>query len=368
MRISHFFIDRPIFASVVAIVIVILGSIALFRLPVAQYPEIAPPTINVAGQYPGASAEIVAETVVAPIEQQINGVEGMVYISSNSTADGRFSIAVTLRHRHQSRHCPGAGAEPRRRGDAAPARAGAADRRHRQQGVARHPDGGEPLFARPFARRALHLQLRQHPDQGCALARRRRRFDHGVRGARLRHASVARSRPHAGAQPDGRRRHRRPAGAERPGRVRRSQPAAGRAPARLPGRGAHAGTSHRSRRLRQHRRQADRQRRRAHQGRRPRRPSGAGLFGQFLHRQRPVDRHGRVPTPGLERAQDRQQHRRDDGGAVEEFPERSQVPGPLQPDQIHRRIRQRRRRDHGGGGDPGGAGRGPVPADLGALP
>jgi hydrophobe/amphiphile efflux-1 (HAE1) family protein len=96
MRISHFFIDRPIFASVVAIVIVILGSIALFRLPVAQYPEIAPPTINVAGQYPGASAEIVAETVVAPIEQQINGVEGMVYISSNSTADGRFSIAVTF--------------------------------------------------------------------------------------------------------------------------------------------------------------------------------------------------------------------------------------------------------------------------------
>ena len=96
MRISHFFIDRPIFASVVAIVIVILGGVALFRLPVAQYPEIAPPTINVAGQYPGASAEAVAETVVAPIEQQINGVEGMLYISSNSTADGRFSIAVTF--------------------------------------------------------------------------------------------------------------------------------------------------------------------------------------------------------------------------------------------------------------------------------
>jgi hydrophobe/amphiphile efflux-1 (HAE1) family protein len=96
MRISRFFIDRPIFASVVAIVIVILGAIAVFRLPVSQYPEIAPPTINVTGQYPGASAEIVAETVVAPIEQQINGVEGMLYISSNSTADGRFSIAVTF--------------------------------------------------------------------------------------------------------------------------------------------------------------------------------------------------------------------------------------------------------------------------------
>ncbi|MFD2184154.1 efflux RND transporter permease subunit [Rhodoplanes azumiensis] len=96
MKLTHFFIERPIFASVVSIVIVILGAVAYLRLPVAQYPEIAPPVINVTGQYPGASAETVAETVVAPIEQQINGVEGMLYISSNSTADGRFSIAVTF--------------------------------------------------------------------------------------------------------------------------------------------------------------------------------------------------------------------------------------------------------------------------------
>jgi hydrophobe/amphiphile efflux-1 (HAE1) family protein len=96
MKISHFFIDRPIFASVIAIVIIILGGVAYTRLPVAQYPEIAPPVINVVGQYPGASSEAVAETVVAPIEQQINGVEGMLYISSNSTSDGRFSIAVTF--------------------------------------------------------------------------------------------------------------------------------------------------------------------------------------------------------------------------------------------------------------------------------
>jgi hydrophobe/amphiphile efflux-1 (HAE1) family protein len=96
MRISHFFIDRPIFAAVVSIVFVILGGVAFARLPVAQYPEIAPPIINITGQYPGASAETVAETVVAPIEQQVNGVEGMLYLSSNSSADGRFSIAVTF--------------------------------------------------------------------------------------------------------------------------------------------------------------------------------------------------------------------------------------------------------------------------------
>ncbi len=96
MRISHFFIDRPIFAAVVSIVFVIVGGVSFSRLPVAQYPEIAPPIINVTGQYPGANADVVASTVVAPIEQQINGVENMIYMSSNSTADGRFSIAVTF--------------------------------------------------------------------------------------------------------------------------------------------------------------------------------------------------------------------------------------------------------------------------------
>src|SRR5438045_7719096 len=96
MRISQFFIDRPIFASFLSIVFLILGAVAFVRLPIAQYPEIAPPIINVTGQYPGASADVVASTVVAPIEEQINGVENMLYISSNSTADGRFSIQVTF--------------------------------------------------------------------------------------------------------------------------------------------------------------------------------------------------------------------------------------------------------------------------------
>jgi multidrug efflux pump subunit AcrB len=94
MKISHFFIDRPIFAAVVSIVFVILGLVSFARLPVAQYPDIAPPTINVTGQYPGASADTVASTVVSPIEDQINGVENMIYMSSNSTSDGKFTTAV----------------------------------------------------------------------------------------------------------------------------------------------------------------------------------------------------------------------------------------------------------------------------------
>lgn len=96
MRISHFFIDRPIFAAVISVVFVILGLVSYGNLPVAQYPEIAPPVVNVSGQYPGASADVVASTVVAPLEQQINGVENMLYISSNSTGDGAFSIAITF--------------------------------------------------------------------------------------------------------------------------------------------------------------------------------------------------------------------------------------------------------------------------------
>jgi hydrophobe/amphiphile efflux-1 (HAE1) family protein len=96
MRIPHFFIDRPIFAAVISVIITILGAVSFLRLPIAQYPEIAPPLISVTGQYPGASAEVVASTVVTPIEQQINGVENMIYIASNSTADGRFSIAVSF--------------------------------------------------------------------------------------------------------------------------------------------------------------------------------------------------------------------------------------------------------------------------------
>src|SRR5260370_27234133 len=96
MRVSHFFIDRPIFACVLSIIFVILGAVAYARLPVAKYREGAPPVSNVTGQYPGASADVVARTVVAPMEEQINGVENMLYLSSNSTADGRFTISVTF--------------------------------------------------------------------------------------------------------------------------------------------------------------------------------------------------------------------------------------------------------------------------------
>ena len=97
MKLSHFFIDRPVFAAVIAILITLLGLIAYPTLPVAQYPEIAPPTVTVNATYAGASAETVAETVATPIELQINGVEDMLYMSSQSTGDGHMTITVTFR-------------------------------------------------------------------------------------------------------------------------------------------------------------------------------------------------------------------------------------------------------------------------------
>ena len=94
--ISHFFIDRPIFATVLSIVITLTGGIALLSLPIAQYPQITPPSINVSISYPGASAQIVADTVGAPIEQQVTGVENMLYMSSQSGNDGSYSLSVTF--------------------------------------------------------------------------------------------------------------------------------------------------------------------------------------------------------------------------------------------------------------------------------
>src|SRR3981081_4217047 len=97
MNISAFFIDRPIFASVVSILILTAGLVAMPLLPISEYPEIVPPTVVISGTYPGASPKTIAETVITPLEQQINGVENAIYTNSVATPDGNFSITVTFR-------------------------------------------------------------------------------------------------------------------------------------------------------------------------------------------------------------------------------------------------------------------------------
>src|SRR5712671_5680098 len=93
---SLFFIRRPIVACVLAIVILLMGAVSFPTLPVAQYPQIAPPIIRVSAIYPGASAQVLADTVAAPIEQQVNGVEGMIYMESTSASDGSYTLNVSF--------------------------------------------------------------------------------------------------------------------------------------------------------------------------------------------------------------------------------------------------------------------------------
>jgi multidrug efflux pump len=96
VKFSQFFIDRPIFAAVLSLLIVVAGALALIRLPISEYPSVVPPTVVVRGAYPGANPKVIAETVASPLEQQINGIEGLLYMFSQSTADGRLTLTITF--------------------------------------------------------------------------------------------------------------------------------------------------------------------------------------------------------------------------------------------------------------------------------
>ena len=170
VMLARFFIDRPVLAWAISIVIILLGAIAAALLPVAQYPEITPPTVRVTASYPGANAQVVADTVAAPIEQQVIGVEKMLYMSSQSNNDGSYTLDVTFERGHRREHGPGAGAEPRRHRPADAARHGQGHRRDRQEAVPGHPADRQSVFRRQSGHRpavlrpALPEQLRHDPS------------------------------------------------------------------------------------------------------------------------------------------------------------------------------------------------------------
>ena len=196
---THSFIDRPIFATVLSVFLTLIGLGALVILPISQYPEIVPPTVQITTTYPGASAETVSRTVATPLEQQINGVENMIYINSQSTGDGKLTITVTFRigtdlnvaqmltqNRVQD-------ALPRLPEDVQ--RLGVQVRKVDAQ----HPACGASLFARLLARHALHLELCDAACEGRAGAPARGRRCADLRRPRIRHAHLA--RPRQGRRP-----------------------------------------------------------------------------------------------------------------------------------------------------------------------
>ena len=323
MRFSHFFVDRPIFAGVISIILTMVGAISYRALPISEFPEIAPPTIVVNATFSGASAEVIAQTVAAPIEQEINGVDNMIYVVSQSTGNGVVAINVVFKpgtdidqaqvlvQNRVSIALPRLPEEVQRIG--VTVKKSSPDLMLVIHLVS--PDGS--LDQQYISNYATHQYSRRHH------ARRRRRRHPGLRCARLFHAGLARSRQDAIARPDGKRRGRRLARRQRAGRGRLDQPAAREVARRLrnPGANARAALEHRS--VQRHRGRDRSGRPRDARARHcPGRARLAGLHDQRLSRQQGRGRDRDLPAAGLECAFDRRRGPVHDGQAREGFPGR----------------------------------------------
>ena len=294
-----FFIQRPIFASAIAIIMVLAGAICYFLLPVSQFPDITPPQVVVSANYPGASAQVVADTVTTPLEQQINGVEGMTYMSSSSSNDGSSTITITfdvgypLEHRRRRRAEPRR-RRPRRRCRRSSIRRGVTIKKQNPNFVLivnlTSPDGSVD----PVALQQLRLSADRRSAE--APAGRRRRAD--LRRAALFDAHLARSRQarqsrhHRGRRPERR----------SPSRTSRSPPARSASRRRRPARPSRCRSTRVGRlsdpaAVRRHRRaRRSRERRRGAAARcRPHRARRAAIFVVRLLRRRP-DRGARRST------------------------------------------------------------------------
>ena len=365
MPISRFFIDRPIFATVLSLVITIIGAIGYTGLGITQLPEITPPTITVTTNYPGASAQTVADTVAAPIEQEINGVEGMIYMASQSTSDGNLSVTVTF----------DVGTDIDKAQVLVQNRVSTAERRLpdevRRNGLTVRKRSPDLLLA-------IHLISPDNTyDQvyisnyGLLNVRDRLMRLYGVadvfavRRARVLHARLARPRAHCRPRPDRRAGARRLARAKRAGGGRGARRAAGVPEPCLPDLPADEGAAQDRRGIRgDHRQERGRRARGAAQGHRAGGARGAQLFRAGLRRPLPRGDRRRRPAAGLQRGGRHAGHQGDHGGAVQELPQGARIPHHLQPDRVHRGRNQQALHHHPRGYRPGGAGGAAVPQDL----
>ena len=238
---SRFFIEHPVFANVIAVLTVIFGLVTVFKLPVEQYPDITPPTVQVTTTYPGASAQVVADTVASPIEEQVNGVEHMLYMSSTSASDGSYTLTVTFDVGTDTDIDSGVGAESRADRRSAVAAGGATGRPRHAEAIDRHRALRDAHFARQTVRQPVLEQLCHDQSAGRIGPAAGRRANARRRRRHVQHANVARRRQAHGPQSHDAGCRQRGAGAERASGGRRHRRAADEAQAGVPIHGHHQG-------------------------------------------------------------------------------------------------------------------------------
>ena len=177
MNLSAYFIRRPIFAGVLSFAVFLIGLLAMWRLPISEYPEVVPPTIVVTATYPGANPKTIAETVASPLEQEINGVENSLYMFSQATGDGVMTLTVTFAIGTDVDKAQVQVQNRVSQASAETARGSPPPRRHHHQAIAQPDDGGAFVFPERPIRRGLSPQLRGVAGEGRAGANSRRGFD-----------------------------------------------------------------------------------------------------------------------------------------------------------------------------------------------
>ena len=370
MDISRFFIDRPRFAGVISIFIFLIGMLAILRLPVSEYPEVAPPQIVVRAQFPGANPRVISETVATPLEEQINGVENLLYFDSQASADGSLTLTVTFKIGTNPEVAETAVQNRINRALPRVARHRPPDRRDDREVEPEPDDGGSPRQPRQQPRRALPAQLRPAQRPRRAAAHSRHGLGDPVRRRRLCDARLARPGQARRAQHHHRRGDRRDPRAERAGRRRHGRRAALAQGHRVPARGQHPGPARQRGGVRRHHRPHRARDRRPDPHPRPR--PGRALVGHVFAAQ-PAQQQGGGGDRRSSRRRDRTRSRSRTTCARKmerlkpDFPQGMDYDIVYDPTRFVQTSIEKVVRDAVRGGAAGGAGRHHLPADLARL-